>query len=41
MIVLRAGRVEQRGSWRDLERAPCNEFVRNFVAAQTRAVGID
>jgi osmoprotectant transport system ATP-binding protein len=36
IIVLRAGSIEQRGSWQDLERAPRNDFVRDFVAAQTR-----
>jgi len=36
IVVLRAGHIEQRGSWSDLERAPCNHFVRDFVAAQMR-----
>jgi osmoprotectant transport system ATP-binding protein len=36
IIVLRAGRIEQRGSWADLGRAPRNAFVRDFVLAQTR-----
>jgi osmoprotectant transport system ATP-binding protein len=36
IIVLRAGRIEQRGSWADLEHAPRNDFVRDFVRAQTR-----
>jgi osmoprotectant transport system ATP-binding protein len=36
VVVLRAGSIEQRGSWHDLARTPHNDFVRDFVAAQTR-----
>jgi osmoprotectant transport system ATP-binding protein len=38
IVVLRAGHIEQRGSWHDLQSTPWNEFVRDFVAAQTRTI---
>ncbi len=37
MILLRAGRIEQRGTSRDLIRKPASEFVTSFLQAQRAA----
>ena len=36
IVLLRAGRIVQRGPWRDLIERPADDFVREFVAAQSR-----
>jgi osmoprotectant transport system ATP-binding protein len=34
LVLMRAGRIVQQGSYRDLATAPAEEFVREFVQAQ-------
>jgi osmoprotectant transport system ATP-binding protein len=34
MVLMRAGKIVQRGSYRDLTESPAEEFVRDFVNAQ-------
>lgn len=34
LVLMRAGRVVQQGTYRDLARAPAEDFVRDFVQAQ-------
>jgi osmoprotectant transport system ATP-binding protein len=36
IVLLRAGQVVQRGTWGDLVERPADDFVREFVAAQSR-----
>ncbi|MEO6462561.1 MAG: ATP-binding cassette domain-containing protein [Candidatus Eisenbacteria bacterium] len=36
IVLLRAGQIVQRGAWRDLVERPADDFVREFVAAQSR-----
>jgi osmoprotectant transport system ATP-binding protein len=36
IVLLRDGRIVQRGAWRDLVERPADDFVRDFVAAQSR-----
>ena len=38
IVLLRGGRVEQRGSFEDLRSSPSSEFVTSFVEAQTERV---
>jgi osmoprotectant transport system ATP-binding protein len=37
LVLLRDGRIVQRGSWSDLVERPADGFVRAFVAAQSRS----
>ena len=41
IVLMRAGRVVQEGSWRALVDQPANEFVSEFVRAQRRLQGDD
>jgi len=36
LVLLKDGRIVQRGSWSDLVERPADAFVREFVAAQSR-----
>jgi osmoprotectant transport system ATP-binding protein len=36
IVLLKDGRIAQRGSWSDLVERPADTFVREFVAAQSR-----
>ena len=36
IVLLREGQIVQRGTWRDLVERPADDFVREFVAAQSR-----
>ena len=36
IVLMREGRIEQRGTWHDLVERPADDFVREFVAAQSR-----
>jgi osmoprotectant transport system ATP-binding protein len=36
IVLMRDGRIIQQGSWRDLVERPAEDFVRDFVAAQSR-----
>jgi osmoprotectant transport system ATP-binding protein len=38
IVLMRAGRIEQRGSFAGMRAAPADEFVRAFIAAQMERV---
>jgi osmoprotectant transport system ATP-binding protein len=40
LVLMRAGRIVQQGSYRDLARVPAQDFVRDFVKAQRSLHGM-